>query len=292
MIVEIEEGERAAEDHGGGEVPQALAVHGRRRHGDAGTGIETHRANAVSDTGEVRGHGKEHGLRGTGRPRGELHDAAAAERVEWRPGRPGRGLGQHEGDEADLLAIGRRLASAGGRTSGVPTGIAGCERQARTSGCRRITAGGSEVSATGSATPAGVLGSATAIGRASSARWSRATARQPRAIASSSPPDHRRPWARSRARTASWTRRESRWRRARLVKTIDDGSASAAERNDELKLRIAFTGPRAGSGTCGGPPEATWASPRSLSERSTSQPPARRADSMKMHRASLTRSSA
>ena len=58
---------------------------------------------------------------------------------------------------------------------------------------RRITGGGSEVKATSSATPSGVLGSATAIGRSSPGRCSRRTARQARAIASISSPGHRRP---------------------------------------------------------------------------------------------------
>ena len=80
-----------------------------------------------------------------------------------RSGTPNRaGPGNTVGTRPSLSPSGARWASAGGRTSGVPAGIGGCERQARTSGCRRITGGGSEVNATSSATPSGVLGSATA----------------------------------------------------------------------------------------------------------------------------------
>ncbi len=113
------------------------------------------------------------------------------------PGARVEASGSTWGTRPSLSPPAARWASAGGRMSGVPAGIAGSERQARTSGCSRITAGGSEVTAASSATPSGVLGSATAIGCSSPARCSRAAARQPRAIASTSSPDHRRPWAKT-----------------------------------------------------------------------------------------------
>ena len=104
--------------------------------------------------------------------------------------------GSTTGCRPSVRASGARCASVGSRTTGVPRGIAGSVRHARTSGGKRITDDGSELRATSRATPSWVVGSATAIGRPLSSSVSRTTASQALAIASSSSPDRQRPWAR------------------------------------------------------------------------------------------------
>ena len=66
---------------------------------------------------------------------------------------------------------------------------------------------------------------------------------------------------------------------ARAGQAIDDGSASRGGAQRRVEAENRFHGAEASSGSMRRAAEATWASPRSLSERSTSQPPARRADS-------------